>query len=382
MPSGWRNRCAKTDRRRLDGKTVVLLGAGGAARGAVLALDDAGRRRRSISSTAIAHGPRRLATSLAPQVESAGWCPARWTDWADVAGEAALLVNTTSAGMTRQSAAGRWIWRRCRQDAAVCDIVYNPLETDAAERRRGAGPQDHRWPGHADASGGAVLRSFLRRQAEGDAGLRAALEEALRARGKAFCHRPHRLDRHGQKRNRADCSPAEGVPVYDADAAIHGSTPRRRGGGHDRGGLSRHRPDGAVDRAACPQRWPAIPARWTRLEGLVHPLVAAERDAFLEQARGGATSWCWIFRCCWKPGGRRMDAVVVASAPAHVQRARVLARPGMTADKFAALLARQMPRREKRAKAHFVVDHRPGPGSRPRQVKMILADHPRETRNS
>ena len=108
---------ARRHRHALNGKNVVLLGAGGAARGAILALGDAGRRKYSPPQSRSAIAPRPWPRSLAPQVK-APVHPGALDDWNNAAGDAALVVNSTSAGMRRQSAAGYRSWR-------------------AAERRRG-----------------------------------------------------------------------------------------------------------------------------------------------------------------------------------------------------------------------------------------------------
>jgi dephospho-CoA kinase len=95
-----------------------------------------------------------------------------------------------------------------------------------------------------------------------------------------------------------------------------------------------------------------------RLEAIVHPLVAKARDKFLADAhaRGDPVVVLDIPLLFEIGGSSSCDAVVVVSAPAEVQRSRALARPGMTGEKFASLLAKQMPDAEKRARADFIVD--------------------------
>jgi dephospho-CoA kinase len=167
---------------------------------------------------------------------------------------------------------------------------------------------------------------------------------------------------------------AEGVPVHDADAAIA----RLYGpGGGAVAPLARAFPeavkDGAVDRAALSARVVNDPEALRRLEALVHPLVAADRDAFLR----GTDAPIVLFDVplLFESGAdARMDAIVVASAPDAVQRRRVLARPGMTEEKFQALKARQVPDAEKRQQAHYVVMTDKGLDHARQQVKMILAD--------
>ena len=165
---------------------------------------------------------------------------------------------------------------------------------------------------------------------------------------------------------------AEGIPVFDADAAIH----RLYGsGGASVAAIGKEFPGvvgkGGIDRAALSRLVVDDPAALARLEDVIHPLVAAERAHFLKQ--NGAAPLVLLDIPLLLETGTPVDAVVVVSAPAHVQRARVLARPGMTEDKFASLSARQMSDAQKRQQAHFVVVTDKGLDHAREQVKMILA---------
>jgi dephospho-CoA kinase len=168
-----------------------------------------------------------------------------------------------------------------------------------------------------------------------------------------------------------------GIPVYDADAAVHRL--------YEKGGaavpeIAKVFPDcvkdGRVDRAALGQLATADRRAFKTLEQIVHPLVGREQQAFLERARSeGAEIVVLDIPLLFEAGGHaRVDAIVVVSAPSHVQRERVLQRPGMTADKLDQLLARQMPDEEKRAKAHFVVETDKGLEHAFEQVKKIVAE--------
>jgi dephospho-CoA kinase len=129
----------------------------------------------------------------------------------------------------------------------------------------------------------------------------------------------------------------------------------------------------AVDRAALSARVVNDPAALTRLEQLVHPLVAQARQDFLKNA--AVPIILFDIPLLLEIGAEReMDAVVVASAPEQVRRARVLARPGMTAEKFESLKARQLDDAKKRQQAHYVVMTDKGLEHAREQVKMILAD--------
>lgn len=149
---------------------------------------------------------------------------------------------------------------------------------------------------------------------------------------------------------------AEGVPVFDADAVVHvlqgpdgavvaaieTAFPGSTG------------PDG-VDRARLGAAVLGDDAAMKRLEAIVHPAVRAERERFLSR-HAAAPMVVFDIPLLFETGGETaVDSVVVVSAPADVQRARVLARPGMTAEKFEAILARQMPDADKVARADHVI---------------------------
>jgi dephospho-CoA kinase len=133
--------------------------------------------------------------------------------------------------------------------------------------------------------------------------------------------------------------------------------------------------DGAVNRAALSERVVGDHAAMDRLNGIVHPLLRASRDAFFERARADNAPMVVLdIPLLFETGGERnVDAVVVVSAPADVQRSRVLAREGMSEAKLDAILARQMADVEKRARAHFVVDTGRGFEAARAQVRDIIA---------
>lgn len=166
---------------------------------------------------------------------------------------------------------------------------------------------------------------------------------------------------------------AEGVPVYDADQAVH-----RLYGGAAAPAIEAAFPgtvvDGTVDRTRLSAAVIGRPKALTRLEAIIHPLVRAEEQGFLAQCRkDGAAVALLDIPLLFETGGEtRCDAVVVVTAPAEVQRARVLARPGMAEDKLEAILARQMPDAQKRRRAHFLVDTSRGLLAARRQVRSIL----------
>jgi dephospho-CoA kinase len=166
-----------------------------------------------------------------------------------------------------------------------------------------------------------------------------------------------------------------GVPVYDADAAVHDLYDE---GGAAVGPVGEAFPgvvrDGKVDREALRQAVLGKPEALKRLNAIVHPLVGRDRGAFFEHATAvGADMVVLDIPLLFETGGHaNMDAVVVVSAPADMQRERVLARPGMSPERLDAILAQQMADAEKRARAHFVVDTSKGLAPARAQVAEII----------
>jgi dephospho-CoA kinase len=148
-----------------------------------------------------------------------------------------------------------------------------------------------------------------------------------------------------------------GVPVHDADATVH-ALYEGEAAPLIEAAFPGTTLNGVVDRTKLSAKVVHDPSAMKRLEALVHPLVRQREEAFLRAAEAkGATVAVLDIPLLFETGGdKRVDAVVVVSAPADVQRARILARPGMTEEKYGALLARQMPDAEKRARADFIVD--------------------------
>ena len=166
----------------------------------------------------------------------------------------------------------------------------------------------------------------------------------------------------------------EGVPVHDADAAVH-----RLYEGEAVSLIEAAFPGttagGKVDRDELARRVLGNTVAIEKLEKIVHPLVRRAEELFLEMAsRKGAPVVILDIPLLFETGGeRRCDAVVVVSAPPEVQHARVFERPGMTEEKFAAILAKQIPDAQKRARADFVVDTSKGFDATRDQVRDILA---------
>ena len=166
----------------------------------------------------------------------------------------------------------------------------------------------------------------------------------------------------------------EGIPVNDADAVVHQlyagkAAPLIEAAfpGTTQGGI--------VNRAFLSKALADNPAGFKTLEAIVHPLVRAEELAFREKAeRSDAEMIVLDIPLLFEAGGAsRVDKIVVVSCDPEIQRRRVLERPGMTAEKFEMIVARQTPDAEKRARADFVIDTGQGLEHARRQVKHIIA---------
>jgi dephospho-CoA kinase len=166
---------------------------------------------------------------------------------------------------------------------------------------------------------------------------------------------------------------AAGVLVHDADAAVH-ALYRGEAAPLVEAAFPGTTSEGVVDRHLLSQKLMEDSSALARLETIVHPLVRKAREQFLDEARqAGASVVVLDVPLLFETGGdRNVDAVVLVTAPESVQKARVLARPGMTQERFAAILTKQMPDSEKRKRAHFIVDTSLGFAAAERQVQGIL----------
>jgi dephospho-CoA kinase len=190
--------------------------------------------------------------------------------------------------------------------------------------------------------------------------------------------RPYRLGLTGSiamgKSTTAGLFAEAGVPVWDADAAVHRVY---AAGGRGAAALAALVPeavaDDTVDRDRLRQAVVADPAILAQLEARVHPLVAADRRAFLA-AHADAEVVVLDIPLLYETGAEReVDGVLVVSAAPEVQQARVLARPEMTPEVLARVLARQLPDAEKRARADFVIETHRGLEAARADVLSLLA---------
>ncbi len=166
---------------------------------------------------------------------------------------------------------------------------------------------------------------------------------------------------------------AAGVPVHDADATVH-ALYRGTAVAPIEAAFPGTTRDGVVDRALLGASVLGDDAAVRRLEAIVHPLVRDAEIAFLDRARvEGRRIVVLDIPLLFETGGEtRVDAVVTVTAPAEVQRARVLARPGVGEETFARLLARQLPDVEKRRRSHFLIDTSRGLEPARLQVEAVL----------
>lgn len=174
----------------------------------------------------------------------------------------------------------------------------------------------------------------------------------------------------------ADLFRDEGVPVYDADAAVHALYAK---GGAAVAPVESAFPgvtkDGAIDRAALRARVLGDSTAMKRLESIVHPLAGAAQQQFRKDAADFGAVFALIdIPLLYETGGDAYcDYVLVVTAPAQIQSERVLSREGMTEDTFSQILARQMPDAEKRARADFILSTAHGFDYARDQVRAIVA---------
>lgn len=165
----------------------------------------------------------------------------------------------------------------------------------------------------------------------------------------------------------------EGIPVHDSDASVHALY---RGAAVPL--IARHFPDavqaGVVDRARLAAAVLGKPEQLKLLERLIHPLVGQQREDFLQLHRGAGKKIVVVdIPLLFEIGGERdVDIIVVSSAPDDVQESRVLARPGMTREKFLAIKVKQVPNAEKCRRAHVIIDTSRGMDAARAQVRALL----------
>lgn len=328
---------------------ALVMGAGGAA---VAVVDALKQRRFSITLA-----NRTLARAEALAAGDAAITPLPWDDLPAAMGRADLLVNTTALGMDGPESATGYPpdLAALPVHAIVTDLVYTPLRTPllrAADARdlvavdglgmllHQAVPGFERWFGVRPTVSAPLRRIVVRDLGEREPvflGLTGSIGMGKSTTAAMFRE--------------------AGVPVHDADATVHALYAGRAAPLIEAAFPSTTGPDG-VDRGRLGEAVVGHPERMQRLESIVHPLVRAEELAFRRRIeREGHPLAVLDIPLLFETGGEtRVDAVVVVSAPAEVQRERVLARSGMSAERFEQLLARQVPDERKRAAADMVID--------------------------
>ena len=167
------------------------------------------------------------------------------------------------------------------------------------------------------------------------------------------------------------------IPVYDADAAVHAAYDV---GGVAVGPVGEAFPgtvrEGRVDREALRNAVLGKPEAMAKLNSIVHPLIGASRaETFAAATAAGADMIVLDVPLIYETGGEKnMDAVIVVSAPAEMQRGRVLAREGMSPERLDAILAQQLPDAEKRRRADYVIDTGRGLEAAREQVVAVIAE--------
>lgn len=166
----------------------------------------------------------------------------------------------------------------------------------------------------------------------------------------------------------------EGIPVNDADAVVHALYNAEAVVPVDAAfpGVAK---DGAIDRAELARQLALAPHRFSELEAIVHPLVHQKEQQFLAQQDAAGMDLVLLdIPLLFESGAaERVDVVVVVTCDPQVQRQRVLARPGMTEEKFTMILSRQVPDAEKRLKADFIIDTGHGLDAARERVRTIIA---------
>ncbi len=344
---------------------AVVLGAGGSARAIVWALLSRGFAPVHVVNRDPAR-PKALAKLFGDHVK-----PARWPDVPSLLIGARVLVNTTTLGMEGQPPL-RIDLAPLPNDAVVNDIVYVPSVTELIANARSRKLRTVGGLGMLLQPGGAGLRALVWAAAHGDAGTPRRRAEVDRRRLTAMLVLGVTGSLAMGKSTVAAMFAELGAAVWNADAAVHalyaGDAVAPIGAAFP-GVVQR----GVVDRAALGAASRAMRRRWRSSRRSCIHWCARRRMIFRAKvAAAGRRVIILDVPLLLETGGeRRVDAVVVASAPAEIQRARI-AKRGMDAARAAALMARQMSDADKRARAHFIVDTSGEMDATRRQVRDVM----------
>lgn len=337
---------------------VVILGAGGAARAVIVSLLEDG-----IPEIRLINRTRERADNLAEIYQDPRIVVCDWQDRAQKLNDAALLVNSTTLGMTGQPPLDIDLSALPRS-AVVYDIVYNPLETELLQQARSRGNICVDGLGMLLHQAAPAFQAWFGRKPEVDRHLRQYILRKLIVIGLTGSIGMG-------KSETAKMFERAHVPVFDSDGAVHSLMAK------DGAAVSRVEkafpgvkgPDG-IDRKLLGSKVFGDGAALKKLEAILHPMVSDLRQEFFEQAQGHdmvVMDIPLLFET-----GADCDYTVVVSAPLAVQRQRVLSRPDMTAEKFENILSKQMPDREKRQRADFIVQSDRGIRYAEGQVQQII----------
>ena len=340
--------------------SALVLGAGGAAVAVVDAL-----LQRGFARIFIANRTPRKARELAAASDRT--VALAWDGIGEILPRIDLLANTSSLGMNGPESTSHYPpdLSSLPDHATVTDLVYTPLRTPLLQAAAARGLVAVDGLGMLLHQAVPGFERWFGVRPEVTAKLRRLVTRDLGEREPVFLGLTGSIGMG--KSTTAAMFREAGVPVHDADASVHAlyagpaaplieaAFPGTTGPGTTRPATTE---PGGVDRDALARAVVGRPEAMKRLEGIVHPLVRAEELAFRRRIeREGHTLAVLDIPLLFETGGEtRVDAVVVVSAPPQVQRERVLARSGMSAERFEALLARQVPDEEKRRRADMIID--------------------------
>lgn len=355
-------------------KTALVLGAGGASGAVIAGLINCGIKTITITNRT-AQKARLLAEKLAPSFKGVEFILCPWDRREAVS--AGIVVNTTSLGMKGMEPLEFEI-DPGKGHAIIADIVYTPLVTPLLQQAMGMRLRTVDGLLMLMHQGAPGYRAWLGETAVIDADLYARLAMRLcTGAGRKMITIAVTGSIAMGKSTVAKMFADLGCAVWDADASVH----RLYGaGGAGVGPVARAFPQalvaGRIDRTKLGAIVHGDSDKLLALEAIIHPLVAADRAEFIERAGNDGARICVLdIPLLFETGAREaFDRVVVVSAPPHIQRARVLARPAMTEEKFAAIMARQMPDAQKRRLADYVITTDVTPDETRGQVARALSD--------
>lgn len=346
-------------------KKAVILGAGGASRAIIDALVEAGFGHIAIANRTFSKAAN-LAEKFGSQCE-----PISLEDAQGFSDQADLIINTTSLGM-KEGDSLPLSFESVKASAIVTDIVYTPLVTPFLRAAQIAGLKTVDGLGMLLHQAAPGFEQWFGTHPRVTKALRGMVERDLGERTL-----PIMIGLTGSigmgKSTTAKMFQDAGIPVYDSDAAVHAlyegeAVPLIEAAFP---GTVR---DGKVDRIKLSALVVGQDAEMKKLEAIVHPLVHRDEQVFREKITKEGHSLAvldapLLFE---RNNADKADTIIVVSAPEDVQRDRVLSRPGMTVDKFEAILARQTPDAEKRAQADHVIDTSLGLSAAKEAVEQLI----------